>query len=73
MSEATYICVYELVDRRQNVLVPRHIFKGIWTILFDPKWTILDAAMHGSRALPTMADCLLLQPVGWPHFACLWD
>jgi hypothetical protein len=72
MSDPAYICVYKLVDGRQNVLVSRHIFKGIWTILFDPRWTILDAAMDGSRALPTMANCLLLQLAGWLRFSCLW-
>ena len=32
----TYICIYELIYGRENVLMTRNVFEGIRTIFFNP-------------------------------------
>ena len=32
----TYVCVYKLVDRCENVLVARDVFEAIWTVFLNP-------------------------------------
>ena len=67
-----YICLHELIDSRQDVLVTRDVLEGIWTVLLNPK----NVSGHVKPVLGvvlTMADCLLLLLGDWLHSSCPWN